>query len=170
MNAIDIRNLTAKWFSDATPKNYKDASTTIGEGDNGVITVTALNDITTSKKIKAVVATGNSKPLKAAYTSGVLTITLATDASGDADDTKNTAKLIAEAVDSLAEFKAIYSGTGATAISTAITEKTFTAGQLGTPCMIGGVALESNGTYYVCIAPDSSTKNANWRSFTLTAY
>lgn len=170
MNAIDIRNLTAKWFSDATPKNYKDASTTIGEGDNGVITVTAVDDITTSKKIKAVVGNGNSKPLKAAYASDVLTITLATDDSGDADDTKNTAKLIAEAIGELADFNATYSGTGATAISTAITEKTFTAGQLGTPCMIGGVALESNGTYYVCIEPNATTKNANWRSFSLTAY
>ena len=37
MDSIDIRNLTAKWFSDATPKNYKDASTTIGSGTDGVV-------------------------------------------------------------------------------------------------------------------------------------
>ena len=41
MDAIDIRNLTAKWFADSTPKNYKDASTTIGAGTNGVVTINA---------------------------------------------------------------------------------------------------------------------------------
>jgi hypothetical protein len=170
MNAIDIRNLTAKWFSDATPKNYKDASTTIGAGDNGVITVKAIDDITTDKTIEVVVATGNSKAMTAVYTDGALVVTLGTDGAGAADATKNTAILIAEAIDALDEFTATASGTGATAISSAVTEKAFTAGQLGTPCMIDGVALLSSGTYYVCIAPDATTKNTNWRSFTLTAY
>jgi hypothetical protein len=170
MDTIDIRNLTAKWFSDATPKNYKDASTTIGSGDNGVITITAINDITDDKLIDAVVATGNSKAMTAVFADGKLTITLGTDGAGTADATKNTATLIAEAIDDLDEFTATVSGTGDTAIADAITEKAFTAGQLGTPCMIDGVALLSSGTYYVCIAPDATTKNANWRSFTLTAY
>jgi len=170
MDAIDIRNLTKKWFSNATPKNYKDASTTIGTGDNGVITVTAIDDITTDKTIAAVVGSGNDIAMSADYTDGALVITLGTDGAGAADATKNTAILIAEAIDDLDEFTSTHSGTGVTAISSAVTEKSFTAGQLGTPCMVGGVALESSGTYYVCIAPDATTKNANWRSFTLTAY
>ena len=170
MDVIDIRNLTKKWFSDETPKNYKDASTTIGSGDNGIVTVIALNDISTTKKIKAVVATDVSAKLNVAYTSNIITITLGTDATGAADDTKNTATLIAKAIDELDGFSAIASGTGATPIQAAINEKAFTAGQLGTPCMVSGVALESNGTYYVCVAPDTTTKNSNWRTFTLASY
>jgi hypothetical protein len=170
MDSIDIRNLTAKWFSDATPKNYKDATTTIGAGADGVVSVTALNDITNSKKIEVVVGSGNNVAMSATFASGKLTVTLGTGSGGAADATKNTAVLIATAIDALAEFTASASGTGATAISSAVTEKAFTAGQLGTPCTIGGVALLSSGTYYVCIAPDATTKNTNWRSFTLTAY
>jgi len=170
MDAIDIRNLTAKWFSDATPKNYKEASTTIGAGDNGVITVTAIDDITDDKTIEVIVATGNSQPMTAEFASGALVVTLGTGVAGAVDATKNTAVLIAAAIDELAEFTATASGTGVTAISEAVTEKAFTAGQLGTPCMIDGVALLSSGTYYVCVAPDATTKNTNWRSFSLTAY
>lgn len=170
MDAIDIRNLRTKWFGAETPVNYKDASTTIGAGADGVITVTAINDISDDKTIEVVVATGNDKAMTAVYTSGALVITLGTGAAGAVDDTKNTAALIATAIDALDEFTASASGERTTAITEAVTEKAFTAGQLGTPCMIGGVALESVGTYYVCIAPDNTTKNTNWRSFTLTAY
>lgn len=170
MDSIDIRNLTAKWFSDATPKNYKDASTTIGSGTDGVITVKALEDITATKTIEAVLGSGNNVAMSVAYAEGALVVTLGTNGSGTADATKNTAILIATAIDNLAEFTATYSGTGATAVASAVTQKAFTAGQLGTPCMIDGVALLSSGTYYVCIAADATTKNTNWRSFTLTAY
>lgn len=170
MDNIDIRNLTKKWFSDATPKNYKNASTTIGSGDNGVITVQAINDITTVKSIEAVVAGGASQNMSVAFSNNTLTITLGTDGSSVADATKNTAELISEAIDALPDFSATYSGTGVTAIGAAITKKSFTAGQLGTPCMISGIALESNGTYYVCVASDNTTKNANWRSFSLSTY
>ena len=170
MDAIDIRNLTAKWFSDTAPQNYKDATTTIGAGADGVVTVTAINDITTVKKIAVVVAVGNSKAMTAAYASGTLTVTLGTGVAGAVDNTKNTAELISAAIDTLAEFSATFSGDGTTPIAEAVTAKAFMAGQLGTPCTIGGVALLSSGTYYVCIAPNATTKNTNWRSFTLTAY
>jgi len=170
MDNIDIRLLTSKWFSDATPKNYKDASTTIGSGTDGVVTVKAVNDITATKNIAAVVGAGANVSMSVTFASGTLTVTLGTDGVSAADATKNTAILIAEAIDALPDFSATYSGTGATAISAAITSKAFTAGQLGTPCMIGGVALLSSGTYYVCTAPDNTTKNTNWKSFTLTSY
>jgi len=170
MDSIDIRNLTKKWFSDATPKNYKDASTTIGSDDNGVITVTAIDDIFNDKTIEVVVGSGNDIAMSANFSDDSLVVTLGTGSAGAVDATKNTAILIAAAIDELNGFTATASGTGATAISSAVTEKAFTAGQLGTPCMIGGVALLSSGTYYVCIAPDNTTKNANWRSFTLTSY
>lgn len=170
MDAIDIRNLTAKWFSDETPKNYKDASTTIGAGADGVITVTALNDITTDKTIEVVVGSGNNVAMSATYTDGALVVTLGTGAGGTVDATKNTAILIAEAIDALEGFTATFSGDGTTPITEAVTEKAFTAGQLGTPCMIDGVALLSSGTYYVCVRPDATTNNTNWRSFTLTIY
>lgn len=170
MHEIDIRNLTAKWFSESTPTNYKESSATFGEGTNGVITVNAIDDITDDKSIEVVVGSGASKPLSVAFANDTLTITLATNASSAADDTKNTAKLIAEAISKVDGFSATFSGTGATAISLAVTKKSFTAGQLGTPCSTSGVALMSNGTYYVCIEPNATNKNSNWRTFTLTDY
>lgn len=170
MNTIDVRNLTKKWFADSTPKNYKDASTTIGAGTNGVVTINALNDISDDKNVKVVVATGNSKPLSVAFATDTLTITLGTDDTGAADDTKNTALLIEKAINKVNGFLAKASGTGATAISSAVTSKAFTAGQLGTPCGTSGVALEHEGTYYVCTKPNATVKNANWKTFTLADY
>lgn len=170
MNTIEIRDISKKYFSTNTPQNYKGASTTIGSGTNGVVTVTATNDVTTNKKIKAVVATGNNKAMSATISdAGLITVTLGTDASGSADDTKNTAKLIATAINALEGVTATASGTGATAISSAVTEKSFTAGQLGTPCAIVGTCFKSGTTYYVATDTTiNTTTNTGWKSFTLS--
>ena len=167
---FDIRNIDQKWFSDTTPKNYKDASITIGAGDNGVITVTAINDITDDKTIEVVVGSGNNVAMSADYTDGELVVTLGTGAAGAVADAKNTATLIAAAIDALAGFTATASGTGATAITEAVTEKAFTTGQLGTPCTEIGVGFVSSGTYYVNTKADYTTYNDGWRTFTLTDY
>jgi len=170
MDNIEIRNISQKWFSDATPKNYKDASTTIGSGDDGVITITSLDDITTDKSIEVVVATEVSEEMSVSYATDKITVTLGTDSEGVADDTVNTATLIAAEINKLSGFTASVSGSGETAISEAVEEKSFTAGQLGTPSPVSGVALVSSGTYYVCIAPDTTTKNTNWRQMTFSSY
>jgi hypothetical protein len=172
MNTIEIRDISEKYFDETIPQNYKESSTTIGSGTNGVVTVLALDDISTTKKIKVVTASGNSKPLSAAFVSGLLTITLGTNSSGVADDTKNTATLVAEVINTVDGFSAIASGTGATVIPT-VSQKSFTAGQNGTPCPMVGLAfvkiVSGTTTYYVATDGTINTEqNKAWKSFTLT--
>lgn len=170
MDKFEIRPLTQKWFTEATPKNYKDASTTIGAGANGVITVYSLNDISIANSIEVVAGVGNSVALSVAFANKTLTVTLGTTSGGLVDATKNTAILITSAIDALTMFSATFSGTGETAIGTAVTKKVFTVGQLGTPCNTVGATLLNGSTYYICIEANNSTKNVGWRTFSLTNY
>jgi hypothetical protein len=170
MDFIDIRPLASKWFSEATPQNYKTAKATLGSGDNGTITIIASTR-TTDDVVSIVVPNATSQNLSAAYADGKITVSLATDGSQAADATKNTAKLIAEAIDDLDKFTASASGTGETAISAATSEDVaFEDGQWGTPCQESGVCLTSNGRYYVNTVADNTVYNANWKMFTLTSY
>lgn len=160
-----------KWFAEETPVNAKSASATIGSGDNGVVTIvvdsvgTEGNDYT----VAVVVADGINKALAASIVGTDITVTLGTDASGDADATKNTAKLIAEKISTIAGVTATYSGTGATAITVAITKKSLAGGQYGTVAIVPYTWLYIGTTYYVNIAPNSKY-DANWRTVTFTAY
>lgn len=166
-----IRDLADKWFSEATPTNYACAYATIGSGDNGTITITSSNttDIT---KIAIVIAEAKSTALSAALASGTITITLGTtdDETVTADNTKNTATLIATAISAIDGYDADASGTGATAISAATTEDVeFTDGSYGTPCPEAGLGLVSSGTYYVCTVADNTKYNDNWKTFSLSS-
>ena len=160
-----------KWFAEATPVNAKSASTTIGSGDNGVVTITVDNVGTegNSYTIAAVVSEKTSADMSVDITGTDIVITLSTDAQGDADATKNTAKLIAEAIDELSGVTATYSGTGATAITAAITKKSLAGGKYGTVAIVPYTWLYIGTTYYVNIAPNSKY-DANWRTVTFTAY
>ncbi|MCJ8503125.1 flagellin [Desulfatitalea alkaliphila] len=96
------------------------ASVTIGDDSgNGAVTITASdegvagNDIT----VQFVNGTGNNSALDADITDGVITVTLATDGSGDPDDTANTAALVAAAINGLTGVSASESGTGADAVT-----------------------------------------------------
>lgn len=171
---FNVRPISQKWFSDVTPVNYiSGLTTTIGSGDNGTIAI--VDNTAEALSIKVVVAGTANASLSAAFASDVITVTLGTDAGSAADDTKNTATLIAAAINGItdATWTATASGTGATAISAAITEKALTAYETdGTPCPETGICLynSATGTYYVCIGANNTTKNNNWRSFTLTNY
>ncbi len=171
---FNVRPIGQKWFSAATPVNYiSGLTTTIGSGDNGTITI--VDNTAEALSIDVVVAGTANASLSASVASGKITVTLGTDAESAADDTKNTATLIAAAINGItdATWTAIASGTGATAISAAIAEKSLTAYETaGTPCPETGICLynSANSTYYVCIAANNTTKNNNWRSFTLTNY
>jgi hypothetical protein len=166
----EIRPISQKWFAASTPVNFAGASVEIGSGTNGKVTVTHDN-ATTTDKIKAVVATGASKALSAAYTGGEIVVTLGTDSNSAADSTKNTATLIAAAINGISgkKWTAAASGTGVTAITSAINSTAFTDGHDGTPCPEAGIVLKNSDTYYVCIEANNTTHNTNWKSFSLSA-
>jgi hypothetical protein len=106
------------------------ATAAFGSGDNGVVTVTAAtagtagNDLT----IEVVVSEENDASLAAAIDGNDILVTLGTDADGAADATKNTATLVAAAIHALTEVNAEASGTGATAITEAVEQTSFTGG------------------------------------------
>lgn len=166
-----IRDLSDKWFSEATPTNYACATAEIGSGTNGKVIITSSN-VTDDTTIEIVIAEAKSTALSAALASGTITITLGTTADDivTADDTKNTATLIATAISKIDGYDADASGTGATAISAATTEDvTFTDGSYGTPCPEAGLGLVNSGTYYVCTTADNTKYNDNWKTFTLSS-
>ena len=160
-----------KWFAETTPVNAKAASTTIGSGDNGVVTITSDNIGTegNSYTIAVTVSEATSAALAVDITGTDIAVTLGTDGAGAADATKNTAELIAEAISALSGVSASYSGTGATAISSAVAKKSLAGGQYGTVAIAPYSWLYIGSTYYVNIAPNSKY-DANWRTVTFTAY
>lgn len=94
------------------------ATATIGSGANGVVTVTATTAgaAANTNTIRSVLGSGNDVALSAAVNSGVITVTLGTDGGGLADDAKNTATLVAAAVDGVTGYDAVASGSGATPV------------------------------------------------------
>lgn len=167
--------IQSKWFAEAAPVNAKSATASIGSGANGTVTITYDLKGTEGNSFEAavVVATGNNKDMSAALVNGVVTVTLGTDASGDADATKNTAALIAAAINALDGFSAVSSGTGATAIASATEDNVpFTGGQFGTFCPVPYTYLADSTYYYFNIAPNGD-RDTNWRRIakaSLTAY
>jgi len=108
----------------------KRAAATIGEGDNGVVTVTAtaIGETANDYTLEVVVAAEADTALSASLESGAYTVTLGTDSEGDADATKNTATLIAAALDALDNIGAAASGTGAGTILEAVASQNLTGG------------------------------------------
>src|SRR5690606_26549306 len=96
------------------------AVATIGAGENGVVTVTALltgsqgNDLS----VEVVEGEGVSQALAAAREGNAIVVTLATDEEEAPNDTANTATLVAAAIDALDGVSAAASGTGGTALDT----------------------------------------------------
>ena len=112
------------------------ASADIGEGTDGVVTITAddagaLGDTYT---VEVVVPEGaeEATDVVVALTDTAIVITLAVDALGDPDNAKNTATLIAAAINDaetgLADFTAEASGDGSGTFATAIEAVKFTGG------------------------------------------
>lgn len=159
-----------KWFAESIPQNAKVASTTIGSGDNGTITIVAdaVGTEGNSYTITVVVAAGANADMTAEISGTDIKVTLGTGSNaGEVDDTKNTAELIADAISALAGVTATASGTGATALTTALTKKSLAGGQYGTIATVPYTWLYIGGTYYTNIAPNSAY-DANWRSVVFT--
>ena len=102
----------------STRTSTQAASTTLGSGANGTITITCDTAGTAGNlfSARAVLAGDIDTAMSAAISSGAITVTLGTTHTGTADATLNTATLVAAAIDALAGVTATASGTGATAI------------------------------------------------------
>ncbi len=107
------------------------ASAAIGTGGNGVVTITVdlAGNPGNLYTVTVAVAVGLSQALAAAVVGTAITVTLGTDGAGAADATKNTATLIAAAVDALAGVAAVASGNGSGTILAASGPTTFTGGR-----------------------------------------
>ncbi len=162
-------NVQEKWFAETTPLNAAQASAIIGTGTDGVVTITADAVGTEGNAYTIAVAEGEADGTLAANLTGTdITVTLAMSGATP-DDTKNTAKLIAAAISTLAGVTATYSGTGATAISTAVTKTAFEGGQYGTVSVVPETILHIGNDYYINLYPNSKY-DAHWRKLTFVAY
>ena len=105
-------HLEAPWPSDVS------ATAAIGSGTNGIVTITvdAVGVGGNLYTVTVVLAVGNNQPLSAALVGTDLTVTLGTGVAGLTDPAKNTAVLVAAAIEALAGLSAKASGTGATVI------------------------------------------------------
>lgn len=94
---------------------------TIGSGANGTVTVTADVAGRSHLTIQVVLGVGLNVAMTATLVAGTtlttILVTLGTDGTGALDPTKNTATLVAAAVNALAGVGATASGTGVTALT-----------------------------------------------------
>lgn len=163
--------LQTKWFAESVPQNAKSATSTIGSGDNGTVVITVDNVGTEGNDYTVEVKEGAkaSVSMSATLVDGAIVVTLGTDELSVLDDTKNTAILIATAINSLPGISAYASNTGETALTLAEAEANFTGGQYGTVAPVPYTMLQDETYYYVNIAPNGKT-DANWRRFSLSQY
>ena len=109
------------------------------ETDDGDSATTTIGDGSVTATIDAAGSDGNDKSIIVEYgtTSGalaaaeavdVLTVTLGMDANGNPDNVKNTATLVAAAIDGVAGYSGSVSGTGTDIINDIESEKSFTGG------------------------------------------
>ena len=152
------------------PTNAKAAAQTIGAGQNGEVTVTAAVKGAAGNDLDIIVsdAGANDCAMTASIAAGVITVTLG-KAGADLEPTKNTATLVAAAIDLLAEVTAVASGTGDDPLVTAEAKKDFTGGQDGTVGYEGEIVMDAS-RIYLCTA-DNTINDANWiRSDTLLTF
>lgn len=158
-----------KWFGTATPVNAVASSQTIGSGGDGVVTTTADSVGTegNSLTIEVVEGVGVSVDMTATLTDSAIIVELGTDGGSSLDDTKNTAILIAVAIDALDGVSSIHSGTGADPLTAAEAEQSFTGGQYAT--QVATSAIWFNGSdVYVASFGVSRTSTDGWESGTLS--
>ena len=156
------------WFA-GTPVNAVKGSINIGSGDNGKVIInydfvgTEGNLFT----VQVVEGVGNNIALSAILTGKDILITLGTDGAGALAAAKNTALLIAGAVNALENITAVETGTGADSIAVAIVKTSFTGGKLATPSATPCFIILA-GVLYFCDEPVSKWDMAGWKSATPT--
>lgn len=102
----------------------------LGTGTNGVVTttVTATGLAGNAYRLVSRLATTISAALSAALSGNVITVTFGTTAGGLNDPAKNTATLVAAAIDALAGVTAVASGTGAGVVTEIVGGEQFSGG------------------------------------------
>ena len=152
------------------PTNAKAASQTIGDGTNGKVTVTAAVKGAAGNDLDIIVSDvgADGCEMTASIAAGVITVTLG-KTGAILDSTKNTASLVAAAIDSLTEVTAVASGTGNDPLAAAEAKKDFTGGQDGTVGYEGEIVMDAS-RIYLCTA-DNTINDANWiRSEALSTF
>jgi len=152
------------------PTNAKAAAQTIGAGQNGEVTVTAAVKGTAGNDLDIIVSDAGADDcaMTADIAAGVITVTLGKTAAA-LDPTKNTANLVAAAINLLTEVTAAASGTGNDSLVAAEATKDFVGGQDGTPGYEGEIVMDAS-RIYLCTA-DNTINDANWiRSDTLLTF
>lgn len=139
-----------------------DATAEIGSGANGTVTITADNDLAgedgNAVVVEVLVPAGTSG-LTVSYSAPTLTVSLAVNA-GSPVTASNTATLVAAAIDGLADFSAVASGTGADSLSVAEGPTQFSGGSSNTIRQLswdGGplVSITKAGTYVLLSGSES---------------
>lgn len=125
-NATLSHTQTGKAFVLLTATDAGDAATaTIGTGADGEVDIEVATAGPDGNLWDVVIVNGSgenvslSASISYAFARPRLVITLGTDGAGDPDDTKNTATLVAAAIDALDEFSATATGTGADPVAAA---------------------------------------------------
>ncbi len=152
------------------PTNAKAAAQTIGSLPNGKVTVTAAVKGAAGNDLAIIVsdAGANDCAMTASIAAGVITVTLG-KTGAFLDPTKNTASLVAAAIDSLTEVTAVASGTGGASLVAAEASQNFVGGQDGTEGYEGEIVMDAS-RIYLCTA-DNTINDANWiRSDTLSTF
>ena len=152
------------------PKNAKAASATIGGGANGAVTVTAATKGADGNNLDIIVsdAGADNCAMTASIAAGVITVELGKTAAA-LEPNKNTATLVAAAINLLAEVTAVASGTGNDSLVAAEASQDFVGGQDGTPGYEGEIVMDAS-RIYLCTA-DNTINDANWiRSDTLSTF
>jgi len=143
------------------PTNAKAAAQTIGDGADGKVTVTAAVKGAAGNDLDIIVSDAGADDcaMTASIAAGVITVTLG-KTGAILDPTKNTASLVAAAIDLLAEVTAAASGTGNDPLVAAEAKKDFTGGQDGTVGYEGEIVMDAS-RIYLCTA-DNTINDANW--------
>ena len=160
---MSLTQFTKPWFS-GTPVNARAASISIGSGTNGKVTITAPLVGTEGNSYSVTVSTSGASGCDMSATISGMDITVVLGKTGTSlEATKNTATLIAAAIDALEGVSAVASGTGADSISTAADKTNFTGGQYATPAKTKSIIVIS-GTWYIATKPVSKWTTDGWYS------
>lgn len=155
------------WF-DGTPVNAVKASTTIGSGDNGVVTIKSDLVGTEGNSFTITVSdAGTSGCAMSATINGKDITVVLGKTSSTLDPTKNTATLIATAINALDGVSATKSGTGADSIVTAVAKKNLAGGKYATPARTQGF-IQIDGVWYIAVKPVDKWTTDGWYSATPT--
>lgn len=156
------------WFA-GTPVNAVKGSINIGEGENGIVTIKSdlVGTEGNSYTITVSDAGANGCDMSATISGTDITVVLGKTVAA-LEPTKNTAILIATAIDALDGVNAVHTGTGADSITAAVEKTSFTGGKYATPCNTSKALIILDGTWYTTSKPcDKWTEDA-WYSATPT--